>query len=237
MRHSIGITLAVGGVASVVATAVPSSSPAGPEPAALAASAASFTLPENVEDAPAATVPAPREAPLVDVTALADVARTAVQKSGEATQRAEAERSAAEARAKAALAGETLRAPAAAASCGLSTSGLGAVKPWVTAAVRFLGCRFGQPQTLGVGSRGGASDHPSGLAADFMVNRATGDALAACALRNKAALGITYVIWQQRINYGSGWQMMEDRGSATANHRDHVHISFARSAPGGTPTC
>jgi hypothetical protein len=68
-----------------------------------------------------------------------------------------------------------------------------------------------------------------------MVDRGTGDALAACALRNADALGITYVIWRQRINYGSGWQSMEDRGGATANHMDHVHISFGSGSAGAPP--
>ena len=33
---------------------------------------------------------------------------------------------------------------------------------------------------------------------------------------------------KQRINYndGRGWQLMEDRGSITQNHYDHVHVSF-----------
>ena len=55
-----------------------------------------------------------------------------------------------------------------------------------------------------------------------------------CALRNQEALGISYVIWRQRINFGSGWKPMEDRGSPTANHMDHVHVSF-ESAAGGRP--
>ncbi|GAA1875252.1 hypothetical protein GCM10009836_65630 [Pseudonocardia ailaonensis] len=227
------MALTAGGVAAVVAAAIPSSVPA---PVAATGQAA-FTLADEPESL--AATPRVGPPPVVDVDSLAKAASTALLQSGEAQKRVDAARSATEARAKAALAGETVRtpAPAVAASCGMSTANLGAVKPWVSAAVKFLGCRFGQPQTLGVGSRGNASDHPSGLAADFMVNRSTGDALAACALRNKAALGISYVIWQQRINYGSGWQMMEDRGGATANHMDHVHISFASSAPGGTPTC
>jgi uncharacterized protein YbdZ (MbtH family) len=69
-----------------------------------------------------------------------------------------------------------------------------------------------------------------------MVDRATGDALAACAVRNKEALGITYAIWRQRMNDGSGWEAMEDRGSATANHLDHVHLSFGRRAGAGPLT-
>ena len=59
-----------------------------------------------------------------------------------------------------------------------------------------------------------------------MVDRATGNALAACALRDQKALGVSYVIWRQRINFGSGWKPMEDRGGVTANHFDHVHVSF-----------
>lgn len=121
--------------------------------------------------------------------------------------------------------------------CGMDTSGLGAVKPFVRDAAKFLGCLFGEPTTIGVAGRAGASDHPGGRAVDFMVDRATGDALAACALRNQAALGITYVIWRQRINTGGGWKTMEDRGGITANHYDHVHISFGSGAGDAPVTC
>src|SRR5689334_19693768 len=127
-----------------------------------------------------------------------------------------------------------VRAPQPSSDCGISTSGLGAVKPHVRASAQFLGCRFGEPTMYGVAGRAGTSDHPSGRAVDFMVDPATGDRLAACALKNRAALGITYVIWQQRINFGSGWQPMEDRGGVTANHFDHVHVSFGAAA-GGSP--
>jgi hypothetical protein len=132
---------------------------------------------------------------------------------------------------------QTRRESAARGGCGVSTSGLGAVKPHVRAAAQFLGCRFGEPTMFGVAGRAGTSDHPSGRAVDFMVDRATGDALAVCALNNRAALGVTYVIWRQRINFGSGWQMMEDRGGVTANHFDHVHVSFGAAAGGSPNTC
>jgi hypothetical protein len=46
-------------------------------------------------------------------------------------------------------------------------------------------------------------------------------------LRN---LGLKYVIWKQRINSGSGWRGMNDRGSLTQNHYDHVHITFSGSS-------
>lgn len=155
-----------------------------------------------------------------------------------AAEEAEAERLAAQERARAAQVAEEAEQAAARSGgpdCGLSTSGLGAVKAHVATAARFLGCQFGQPTMLGVGSRGGASDHPRGLALDMMTRGATGDAIAACALQNMRALGITYVIWQQRINYGSGWQGMADRGGDTANHMDHVHLSFASGRGSGNP--
>jgi hypothetical protein len=124
---------------------------------------------------------------------------------------------------------------AGASNCDLDTSQLGAVKPHVRSAANFLGCTFGEPTVLGVAGRAGTSDHPAGKALDFMVDRATGNALAACALRDQEALGVSYVIWRQRINFGSGWKPMEDRGGVTANHFDHVHVSF-ESAAGGRPT-
>ncbi|MEX5719809.1 hypothetical protein ABQ292_15705, partial [Geodermatophilus sp. WL48A] len=68
------------------------------------------------------------------------------------------------------------------------------------------------------------------LAADFMVysDSGKGSAVAQYVIDNAARFKVDYVIWQQRIYMigGSGWQAMEDRGSATANHMDHVHVSF-----------
>jgi hypothetical protein len=58
-----------------------------------------------------------------------------------------------------------------------------------------------------------------------------GDEVAAYALAHQLDGGITYVIWRQRYNDGSGWDAMEDRGSITQNHYDHVHISFEPTAP------
>jgi hypothetical protein len=118
-------------------------------------------------------------------------------------------------------------------SCGLDESGLGRVKPHVRRAAEILGCMYGEPTIYGVAGRGGTSDHPGGLALDFMVDTATGNDLAQCVLRNQDVLGVKYVIWRQRINTGSGWKPMEDRGGATANHFDHVHVSFDRGAGSG----
>ena len=42
-------------------------------------------------------------------------------------------------------------------------------------------------------------------------------------------LGVSYVIYSQHIwsveRGGEGWRAMSDRGSTTANHYDHVHVS------------
>ena len=112
---------------------------------------------------------------------------------------------------------------------------LGAVKPWVAKAAGLIGPKFGVKTILGVGARGNVSDHPKGLALDFMCSKSTGDSLSAFAVANHKALNITYVIWRQRIwsiNH-PGWRAMEDRGSPTANHMDHVHVSFLASPTNG----
>lgn len=62
-------------------------------------------------------------------------------------------------------------------------------------------------------------------------NNALGDEVAQWALDHMADYAIDYVIWRQRIHTGDdrGWRDMEDRGSITQNHYDHVHVSFAAS--------
>ena len=78
--------------------------------------------------------------------------------------------------------------------------------------------------------------HGSGMAVDFMADKATGDKIAKYMQRNFKSLGIYYIIWEQRYYmnitniYGPAntWNLMDDRGSATQNHYDHVHVSFAK---------
>lgn len=77
--------------------------------------------------------------------------------------------------------------------------------------------------------RGGGGDHPFGRAVDIMVSGTTGWDVANFLRANAAALGISYVIHAQNIwsvqRSAEGWRAMEDRGSITANHYDHVHVS------------
>ena len=103
-------------------------------------------------------------------------------------------------------------------------------RPHVAQVGNYLRGRFPIDSILGRAARSGTSDHPTGLALDFMVNTSTGNALADYVLANRSRLGVKYVIWRQRYNDGSGWSMMEDRGDATANHYDHVHVSFESTA-------
>ncbi|SFN13540.1 hypothetical protein SAMN05216207_1008166 [Pseudonocardia ammonioxydans] len=139
-------------------------------------------------------------------------------------------------RAAAAEAERLAREAAERAACDLDLDGLGPVKDWVSDAAEFLGCAYGQPELIGVAQRGNVSDHPTGHALDLMVRGSDGDRIAECALANAEELGVEYVIWEQRMNHGSGWTEMSDRGGDTANHYDHVHISFEKSAGSGSPS-
>ncbi len=126
--------------------------------------------------------------------------------------------------------------PKASTSGGLSTApcasgsgvegGLGAN---AIAAHRSICARFPQVTAYG-GYRAGSSNHSSGRALDVMISGAAGQEIANWARANAGALGITEVIYAQRIwttqRAGDGWRGMSDRGSATANHYDHVHLSF-----------
>lgn len=107
---------------------------------------------------------------------------------------------------------------------------LGAVKPWVKTAANEIGNKYAVDTIYGVGARETAnSDHPKGLALDFMVgdDRSKGDQIAADLQQNAAAYNITYIIWKQHIwnvaRASEGWRPMPDRGGNTANHYDHVH--------------
>jgi hypothetical protein len=76
---------------------------------------------------------------------------------------------------------------------------------------------------------GDSGAHGSGNALDIMVSGSAGDEIAAWVRANASALGVSEVIWAQQIwtvqRSGEGWRPMEDRGSTTANHYDHVHVT------------
>lgn len=123
-------------------------------------------------------------------------------------------------------------------------SSLAGLTPHVAKMKVFLGEKFGinsfslfRPgDTDGVGT-----GHGDGLAIDLMVPMGTfenkndlGDEISNYLAKNFNELKINYIIWEQRFYmnmsniYGPGysWNIMDDRGSITQNHYDHVHISF-----------
>lgn len=70
---------------------------------------------------------------------------------------------------------------------------------------------------------GDPGDHGSGKAVDIMVTGSRGDQVASWLQQNAGRL---YIIWKQRIWHpGGSWESMSDRGDATQNHFDHVHVS------------
>jgi len=99
--------------------------------------------------------------------------------------------------------------------------------------------RFGPFPAIGCYRPEASGEHPLGRACDFMLstggimptagNVQRGYQIAAWAQANASQLGIMYIIYRQRIwdirTGSSGWVPMADRGSITANHFDHVHIS------------
>ena len=75
------------------------------------------------------------------------------------------------------------------------------------------------------------SNHGSGGAIDFMLRPGAdsdkGWAVANYVAANASAFGIDHIIFEQKIwtPYKPYWRPMANRGSITANHYDHVHVS------------
>jgi hypothetical protein len=78
------------------------------------------------------------------------------------------------------------------------------------------------------------SEHATGHALDIMVSGSMGQEIADWLHANYKALGVSQLIWQQHIwtvqRSSEGWRAMPDRGSTTANHYDHVHVSVYGNA-------
>ena len=109
------------------------------------------------------------------------------------------------------------------------------LKPQAEAFRQEIAAKFGITN-IGGYREGDPEDHGKGLAVDVMVptNSELGDQVAQYAIDNMDRAGISYIIWKQQfympVNniYGPAntWNQMPDRGGDTANHNDHVHISF-----------
>ena len=87
------------------------------------------------------------------------------------------------------------------------------------------------PQVSSFGGRRSSNDyHGSGQAVDNMISdTSAGWRLAKWLRANASELGVREVIYSRQIwtvqRSGEGWRGMSDRGSVSANHLDHVHVT------------
>ncbi|SDS24214.1 hypothetical protein SAMN04488570_1446 [Nocardioides scoriae] len=87
------------------------------------------------------------------------------------------------------------------------------------------------PELSAYGGQDGHGEHVNGEAIDFMVPSGdVGERVKDYLYANRAAFDLFDIIWAQHIwtieRSAEGFRPMEDRGSATANHFDHVHIKI-----------
>lgn len=85
------------------------------------------------------------------------------------------------------------------------------------------------PELSAYGGQDGRGEHVNGQAIDFMVpSSSVGQRIADYLYAHQAEFDLFDIIWSQRIwtieRADEGFRSMSDRGSATANHVDHVHI-------------
>lgn len=106
---------------------------------------------------------------------------------------------------------------------------------------RLLSRMFPQIASIG-GYRadgGGYTDHPEGRALDIMIPNysseqgiALGNAITAFLMQNADKLNVDYTIWRQTYRSASGASnVMGSRGSDTADHFDHVHVTTKAGSP------
>jgi hypothetical protein len=97
--------------------------------------------------------------------------------------------------------------------------------------------RYPQVKTF-FGKRGSGGYHGQGRALDCMISDSTvGWNIAHWVRANAKRLGASEVIYRQHIwtvqRSSEGWRSMSDRGSPTANHMDHVHVSVYGNSGSG----
>ncbi len=112
-------------------------------------------------------------------------------------------------------------------TCTNGTSVPSGVSPNIAAVHQAVCATFPEITTYGTLRNDG--EHAQGIAVDIMVSGARGQEVADFVRANFSELGVNYVIHAQRIwsvkRSSEGWRFMEDRGSVTANHYDHVHVT------------
>jgi len=102
---------------------------------------------------------------------------------------------------------------------------------------RAICARFPSVTSYGGVRADSLPEHPSGRALDAMIsNQATGWQIANFVRANAGRLGVSEVLFAQRIwtvqRSSEGWRNFANRGSASANHYDHVHVSVYGNSGG-----
>jgi uncharacterized protein YraI len=113
------------------------------------------------------------------------------------------------------------------AACTNGSSVPSGVSPNIVAVHEAVCANF--PELTSYGTFRGDGEHAQGLAIDIMVSGDRGWQVAEFVRAHYSELGVSYIIYSQNIwsveRSGEGWRGMEDRGSTTANHYDHVHVT------------
>jgi hypothetical protein len=111
--------------------------------------------------------------------------------------------------------------------CTNGTSVPAGVSPNIRAIHQAVCSNF--PEIVTYGTLRSDGEHAQGIAVDIMVSGDRGWEVAEFVRRYYSELGVNYVIHARRIwsvdRSGEGWRSMADRGSVTANHYDHVHVT------------
>lgn len=100
---------------------------------------------------------------------------------------------------------------------------------------RAICAKFPQVKSFGGVRADSLPEHPSGRALDAMISDSSvGWEIANWVRANRQALGVSEVLFAQKIwtvqRNGEGWRSFSDRGSVSANHYDHVHITVYGSS-------
>lgn len=111
--------------------------------------------------------------------------------------------------------------------CTNGTSVPSSVSPNIRAIHQSVCANF--PEITTYGTLRGDGEHAQGIAMDIMIAGDRAWQVAEFLREYSAEFGVNYVIHARRIwsveRSSEGWRAMEDRGSVTANHYDHVHVT------------